>query len=65
MEKCKCGEEIQRDGYDNIEIVDGYICIKGTGYCTCGKIFQYEDVFYVDLKKPFESTFDDITEKYK
>lgn len=65
MIKCECNKEAKRDGYDNIEIEDGYVCVKGTAYCECGRIFEYEDLYVVDLRNPFDTIVDDVTESYK
>ena len=29
MRKCECGTEVDYDGYESIEIVDGYVEIRG------------------------------------
>lgn len=64
MKKCECGEEVRFDGYDNIEIEDGCLCIKGKAYCECGKVYEYEELHVVDFNKPFGTYLEDITEEY-
>ncbi|EQK39823.1 hypothetical protein C672_3604 [[Clostridium] bifermentans ATCC 638] len=52
---CQCGNEAERDGYSNIEIEDGFICIKGYAYCECGNSYKFEDLYKVDFDKPFDT----------
>lgn len=52
---CSCGNEAERDGYSNIEIEDGFICIKGYAYCECGNSYKFEDLYKVDFDKPFDT----------
>lgn len=43
--KCSCGGEYEYDGYNNIEIVDSYIVIKGDCKCKkCGRWAEYEQL---------------------
>lgn len=51
--KCKCGGRFVYDGYDNIEIEDDCLVIRGD--CTCNKCKKeatYEEWYKVDLSKP-------------
>lgn len=51
---CKCNGQFDYDGYNNIEIEDGFIVIKGDCYCDeCGKHMEYENLYKIDLNKPF------------
>lgn len=52
---CKCGGVFDYDGYNSIEIEDGFIVIKGDCRCNeCGKYMEYENLYKVDFDKPFE-----------
>ena len=53
--KCECGSEVEYDGYNNIEIEDGYIVIKGDAICrTCDKEYFYEELHSVNWGNPHD-----------
>lgn len=54
---CSCGNELNRDGYEKIDIVDdGLLCIEGEAYCDeCGNAYKYRDFFKVDYNNPWDT----------
>ncbi len=61
--KCECGGQFEYDGYDNIEIVDGFLVIKGDCKCNeCGKEGTYEELHILDFNNPFDVEIDYVEE---
>lgn len=55
MRKCECGMEVDYDGYESIDIVDGYLEIRGYATCpNCGKDYKYIDSYDCDFENPYD-----------
>jgi hypothetical protein len=58
---CKCGGQFDYDGYETIEIEDGFIVIKGDCYCNeCGKHMKYEDLHKVNFNEPYDVILEEV-----
>lgn len=60
MIKCKCGKILTEDGWDELYIEDGYLCMKGIANCECGKSYEYENIYTVDFDKPYDTFLDEL-----
>lgn len=55
MKYCECGNEVNYDGYNEIEIEDGYLVIRGDAECSeCGKFYKYTECHVVDFNNPID-----------
>lgn len=61
MRKCECGQEVFYDGYENIEIEDGFIVIKGDAACPrCNKRYHYEESHVLDFNNPYDVELEEV-----
>ncbi|WP_312288224.1 hypothetical protein [Terrisporobacter sp.] len=61
MRKCECGHEVDYDGYESIEIEDGFLVIKGYAKCPmCKKDYKYTDDYKCDFENPYDVELEEI-----
>lgn len=55
MRRCECGVEVEYDGYNTIEIEEGFFRIEGDAICpSCNKEYFYTEFHRLDFNNPFE-----------
>lgn len=58
--KCECGTEVEYDGYNSIEIEEGFFIITGDAKCiNCGKEYKYQEWHRCNFEKPFDVELDE------
>jgi len=61
---CECGGTYQYDGYNNIEIEEGFFIIKGDCRCDkCNKYKTYEETHRINYELLYNLELQDIEEE--